>query len=440
VDQVTAGGILWVNSAGNEADAHYRATFTDTDGNGYHEFSAGDELLEVHPYGGRITFVLNWDAWKTGDQNLDLYLYDADSKEIASSYNVQSGPGDDAAEIIIFESPGKGPYYIGFYASKVTRPVVLDFFVGGEGGEIEYTTVEHSVLTPADARGAFTVGAVRWDTDVLEGFSSQGPSNDGRLKPEISAPDRVSSAVYGEAFPGTSAAAPHVAGAAALVWQAFPGYSAQQVTEYLKTNAVDLGPSGPDNAYGYGRLYLGDVPGAGFSPEPTTTGVVAPVRTEAPPTSTATGPVAGTQTPAATATVKRMETATPRPQPGGNVSLWPLALLACVVMPGFLGLGGIGLLGGVWYWNRSRRAARPPVAPIAGTQVAPQVPGGQNTPDQQRCPRCGNPHRPQAKFCSYCGLVLRLGEAVVRAPQYCVRCGQALRPGSKFCPLCGRSR
>ncbi|MBC7257048.1 MAG: S8 family serine peptidase, partial [Chloroflexi bacterium] len=64
---------------------------------------------------------------------------------------------------------------------------------------------------------------------------------------------------WGE-FAGTSASAPHVAGAAALVWGAYPYYSAAQVCAFLEGRAVDMGSLGRDTQYGYGRLSLGAAP------------------------------------------------------------------------------------------------------------------------------------------------------------------------------------
>ncbi|SEG29350.1 autotransporter domain-containing protein [Bosea lathyri] len=56
---------------------------------------------------------------------------------------------------------------------------------------------------------------------------------------------------------GTSFAAPHVSGAAALVWQMFPFFSADQVRQTLLGTARDIGPAGVDAIYGYGMLDVG---------------------------------------------------------------------------------------------------------------------------------------------------------------------------------------
>ncbi|MCS7181500.1 MAG: S8 family serine peptidase [Thermoanaerobaculum sp.] len=125
-----------------------------------------------------------------------------------------------------------------------------------------------SVLPPADAAGAIATAALHVGTLALEPYSSRGPTNGpggsltgGSVKPDLSAFARVSCNAYGAGrCSGTSAASPHVGGAAALVLSGYPSYTSAQVRSYLESNAVDLGPAGKDNDYGHGRLRLGSPP------------------------------------------------------------------------------------------------------------------------------------------------------------------------------------
>ncbi|GGL24514.1 outer membrane autotransporter barrel domain-containing protein [Pseudomonas brenneri] len=56
---------------------------------------------------------------------------------------------------------------------------------------------------------------------------------------------------------GTSMAAPHVAGAAAVLMERFPYMSGEQISTLLKTTATDLGAAGIDSLYGWGMINLG---------------------------------------------------------------------------------------------------------------------------------------------------------------------------------------
>ena len=131
---------------------------------------------------------------------------------------------------------------------------------------------------PAIYEAGFSVGATD-SADQIAGFSSLGPVTvDGshRLKPDLTAPgvnvrSASLSAGYMPNFSGTSAAAPHVTGAIALLWSAVPAREGEvDGTELaLEGGAVPLtldlpcgGFSGlvvPNHVFGWGRL---DVAGA----------------------------------------------------------------------------------------------------------------------------------------------------------------------------------
>jgi serine protease AprX len=120
-----------------------------------------------------------------------------------------------------------------------------------------------TVGSPGVASGAITVGAMA-DTGVngfkQAHFSGRGPTADGRIKPDLSAPGvSVTSARAGttsdyRVMSGTSMAAPFVAGVALLMRDAAPSLTPDQVRAALRTTAVDWGVPGADIDYGTGRL------------------------------------------------------------------------------------------------------------------------------------------------------------------------------------------
>ena len=121
-----------------------------------------------------------------------------------------------------------------------------------------------SSASPANYPESFAVGAVdQWDGIAL--FSSRGPSAcDGSIYPDLVAPGvliRTSDLTFGGSFPnsyvsvsGTSFSAPHVAGAMALLFSAFPNLTVSEIESTLRQSAFDLGICGADHDYGYGLL------------------------------------------------------------------------------------------------------------------------------------------------------------------------------------------
>jgi serine protease AprX len=109
------------------------------------------------------------------------------------------------------------------------------------------------VTPPADANGILAIGAIN-SVGSLSSFSSNGPTADGRTKPDVVALGSGTSVVkesgtLGTAS-GTSVASPLVASLAAGVWQAFPLLSASDVYNAIVTTASLAAE--PNNQYGYG--------------------------------------------------------------------------------------------------------------------------------------------------------------------------------------------
>jgi hypothetical protein len=153
------------------------------------------------------------------------------------------------------------------------EPYVATWAVGNERGAGTCGTDYRTVAPPAGAKNPIHVGATNSDTDLMTDFSSWGPTDDGRLKPTVSAPGCEASGErfinstlppnrYGEpGYCGTSMATPAVAGIVTLMLEQYRAtYSTSG--EFLPSTAkallihtaVDRGNPGPDYQYGYGRV------------------------------------------------------------------------------------------------------------------------------------------------------------------------------------------
>ena len=267
-----AAGILWVNAAGNRAQQHWSGTFADANGNQWHEFAPGDEGNTILLNGGQQSCVaLKWDSWPVTAVDYDLYLVRAsDGAPVQSSTTVQDGTQPPTELLCHLNSTGAAQLYaiaIRLHDSAGAAPPRLDLFVY-PGPNLEHQVAEGSVTEPGSSSYALTVGAVCWKTSQLETFSSHGPTIDGRVKPDLAGPDWVSSFSYGPfggcggqtGFAGTSAATPHVTGAAALIKGANPSFGPDELQAYLEGHAIDLGVPGRDSSFGAGRLSLGASP------------------------------------------------------------------------------------------------------------------------------------------------------------------------------------
>lgn len=283
VQRAVSAGAKWVVSAGNQQERHWEGTFNDPDGDGWHNFSGAAETNPVRlPADGSLTLFLSWDDWFSSDQNYDLFIFFECSDAPGSIYpctgtgqlpppatsppirlegasrNAQSGeqPPVEQARVQALGEPVVA--HVAIRRVAATRNVRLEaFFVGELEAPPAFLVREGSITIPADTEVALTVGATFWADDRLEPSSSLGPTSDGRIKPDLAAPATVDTVSFGPlGFPGTSAAAPHVSGAIALVKARFGLYTPDEIITILLGRALDKGDPGKDNRFGAGRLEL----------------------------------------------------------------------------------------------------------------------------------------------------------------------------------------
>ena len=119
----------------------------------------------------------------------------------------------------------------------------------GNEGDGEFKKVG----TPADSPNVLTVGAVDLDSKYI-GFSSLGPTVDGRIKPDVVAQGSPTAVVDPEgdiAFVyGTSFSSPITAGAVACLWQALPDLDNGQIMQLVRESASTY--ETPSDSLGYG--------------------------------------------------------------------------------------------------------------------------------------------------------------------------------------------
>ena len=271
-----AAGLLMIKSAGNYATRHYSGHFMDTDQDGWHEFGRSwlqlDEALDFQvTEGADVEITLSWDDW--GDDPLTpaaahdygLYLYDAAGRVVTHSTEMQ---GSNQAvgmpfqptpvDTLRFTAPTTARYSLRIWRGNGPTPATHQVKVRIRGEEamlLDYRTPANSLGVPADAADVLVVGAADALTGELMPYSSQGPTIDGRIKPDLIGYTNVS--VSGEEHPprsfgGSSAAAPHVAGMAALLWRA-PAYqdlTVDGLIAQLFAAAADRGARGKDVVWG----------------------------------------------------------------------------------------------------------------------------------------------------------------------------------------------
>ena len=248
------------------------------------------------PVDGVLTVALQWDEpfGGAGPKNdHDIVLLDESGGiffEISANDNIITGEGWEVLQFQNADVLGYGSSFnlIITYddVDSIDPPAtLLKTVVFGSGNTLnEFQTNSGTLFGHANATGAEAVGAAFFlDTPeygiappVLESYSSKGGTpilfaGNGaplagpiiRSKPEITAVDGVNTTFFFDDshgndgiddFFGTSAAAPHAAGVAALLLDAQPGSTPQQINAALQGSAIDMNAAGFDHDSGYGLI------------------------------------------------------------------------------------------------------------------------------------------------------------------------------------------
>ena len=264
--------IIYVSAAGNSGNNHYEQDFslstslTVPDAE-FHEFAPNNESLGfIVPARGFTVPILQWSTpFDNPTSDYDLFVQNQTDLVGISTAN-QSLTGVPAFEAICLPntSTSDAVHFAFVNRDSGANQRLELFFLGSPA--IEFPTPRGSIFGHPGVARAIAVGAINASesgNDQIAFYSSQGPARvdfprrEDRNKPDVIGIDgvRVSGAGgFPSPFFGTSAAAPHVAGIAALLKSVSPRVSADNVRNALEQNAVDLGARGFDLVYGHGRV------------------------------------------------------------------------------------------------------------------------------------------------------------------------------------------
>lgn len=311
IDDAASKGITWFNSAGNDAYRGYlRVTVpAGLAAGGYVDFNDDDNV----PDNAAVDTVLRIDSAESGGcrgvyldgirWSSDWYLPAAQRDDyvvevyqatdtIGSDHNnptltpldINPFAGGVQNTVDANQRAGADPLELANWgwcnssgvtylrikkkvATVGTAPDVIEIAMGSGDLEAGMYDIGGSAAKPAvDSRNPalVAVGALASPgSSSIAYYSSQGPTSDGRVKPDVAAPSCISSTIYAPScFAGTSAASPAAAGMAAVLYGrglAAPGEGLAALVKHLTT---DLGTAGPDNAFGAGKLAMGSPPAA----------------------------------------------------------------------------------------------------------------------------------------------------------------------------------
>ncbi len=279
--EVEQHGITYVSAAGNHATQMWGGMF-DEFNDGWHLFDEQggvaytDNYIYNIPASKTVHIMLQWaDNWEDANDNYNLYLISPSDDTIGSGGRLAQAPGANLhpQEIVEFTNDNNYPW-VRFRIRRVSglndRELKVLAFAPSQDYELEISipSTENHIFGHSAAIGCISVAAYPAENqNVLEPYSSRGPTNvydsagqthEQRQTPVITATDNVQTSVPGFIpFAGTSAAAPHIAGIAALYFSKYPNDAPWTFQEMLTKSASTLGSIGQGGIYndqsGFGK-------------------------------------------------------------------------------------------------------------------------------------------------------------------------------------------
>ncbi len=251
------GGYDFVNNDNNPMDDHGHGTHVAATAAG---IGTNGQLRGVAPDAKILAYKVLSSAGSGSSSNIIAAIQRAADPD-------KNPDTDDGADIISMSLGGSGNPADAMSKAvdaAVDAGVVVTIAAGNSGPTGE------TILSPGTARKAITVGASD-DNDNIASFSSRGPVQTLDVKPEVTAPGVGICAAQWDSWlegsrecspevdkhisiSGTSMATPHVAGAVALLKQAYPSWTAEQIKSVLVNTGKDLGYS--PITQGGGRIQL----------------------------------------------------------------------------------------------------------------------------------------------------------------------------------------
>nr|WP_319579209.1 S8 family serine peptidase [uncultured Methanospirillum sp.] len=269
--------LIYVTVSGNFAPLHYQGPWKPGQPYGKNQtlqdFGGGACAVNITLLPEeRVIATLQWDdPWGHSFTDYDLVLTDPRSGTVLATSNFTQNGTTDPFEHLVYDPPGPNAEKVSLQIvrnGQTGTPNTLELFIRGVDAKgVDNAFMKDptdSIFGHAAVEEVVTVGSVEPAAPfTISPDSSHGPVtirypvSTKRWKPDICAPTNVNVSGAGNfpnPFPGTSAAAPHVAGVIAQLWSAFPDVPRDQLKQTVYQSADDLGAPGWDEVYGYGLL------------------------------------------------------------------------------------------------------------------------------------------------------------------------------------------